>query len=381
MLKINLLGRPTLERDGEEIAPKGRKAWGLLAYLLCSGAPASREQLTSLLFADADDPLGALRWNLAELRRCLGPRTALKGDVLALELPPGSIVDVNVLRAGTWAESIELSGLGRDLLERMDYPTCPGFEAWLLNQRRHHQAAGEAALREGALALLGAGQAQRAIDVATQLVAIDPLVEEYQALLIRTYASAGDKQGATRQLSAATEMFRRELGVEPSEALANAASIVEGSSTVTPAMGAGAARAQLDAGRAAIDAGALEAGLECFRRSAAEAHGIGDLALKTGALFELGSALVHSGRFALMEEGSAALHEVLSLCERTGQRSLVSAAHREIAWREFLAGRYARAEFWVESGREFAAEDSAQLAALESVLGICKKDTAFYPER
>lgn len=380
MLKIHLLGRPSLERDGHSVAPKGRKVWGLLAYLLCSGAPAPREQIASLLFADADDPLGALRWNLAELRRSLGISDALKGDLLELELPSGSVVDVKVLPAGTWAEAIELPGLGRDLLERMDYPACPGFEAWLLNQRRHYQAAGEAALREGALALLGAGQADRAIDLATRLVAIDPLIEEYQALLIRAYASAGDKQGAARQLSAATEMFRRELAIEPGEALTSAASIVEGSSTVRPAMGTGAARAQLDAGRAAIDAGALDAGLECFRRAAAEAHGVGDLPLKAEALFELGSALVHSGRIALMEEGSAALHEVLSLCERTGQRSLIAAAHSEIAWREFLAGRYARAEHWAESGREAAAEDKAQLATIESVLGMCNKDTAFYPE-
>ena len=380
MLKINLLGRPSLEHDGEEVAPKGRKVWGLLAYLVCSGAPVAREQIASLLFADADDPLGTLRWNLAELRRSLRSPDVLKGDVLGLDLPPGTVVDVNVLVTGTWSESIELPGLGRDLLERMDYPACPGFEAWLLNQRRHYQAAGEAALREGALALLGAGQAQRAIDVATRLVAIDPLVEEYQALLIRAYASAGDKQGAARQLTAATELFRRELGVEPGDALTEAASIVAGSSTVRPVMGTGAARAQIDAGRAAINAGALDAGLECFRRAAAEAHGIGDLPLKVEALYELGSALVHSGRVALMEEGSAALHEVLSLGQNTGQNALIAAAHREIAWREFLAGRYARSEFWLEAGKGFAEDNPAELAAIESALGICKNDTAFYPE-
>ena len=379
-LTIHLLGKPKIELEGGEVAPKGRKAWGLLAYLLCAGGPVAREQLTSLLFADADDPFATLRWNLAELRRCLGLGDILKGDLLTLQLPVGSMVDVKMLPAGTWAECIKLPGLGRNLLERLDYASCPGFEAWLLNQRRHYLAAGEAVLREAALALLGAGEAQRAIDIATRLVAIEPLSEEYQALLIRSYASAGDQESAARQLAACTELLKRELGIEPGYVVTKAASIGEGSSTTRPAMGAGAAKAQIDAGKAAVDAGALDAGLECFRRAAAEAHALGDLALKAESLFAMGSALVHSGRIAYQEEGSAALHEVLSLCARTGQGELIAGAHREIAWGEFLAGRYGRAEYWIDAGREYAEKDRAEMAAYESVLGICKKDTADYPE-
>ena len=61
MLTIRLLGKPTLARRGRPIkAPRGIKAWGLLAYLLLARYPASRRQLSSLLFPAADDPLGAL---------------------------------------------------------------------------------------------------------------------------------------------------------------------------------------------------------------------------------------------------------------------------------------------------------------------------------
>ena len=78
-LAIHLLGRPHLERDSESVAgPRGHKAWGLLAYLMLSRVRnPSREHLAELLFAGADDPLGSLRWNLAELRRALGPATLL----------------------------------------------------------------------------------------------------------------------------------------------------------------------------------------------------------------------------------------------------------------------------------------------------------------
>jgi DNA-binding SARP family transcriptional activator len=379
-LKIELLGRPSLERDGRQVAPKGRKAWGLLAYLLCAGAPAGREQLASLLFADADDPLGTLRWNLAELRRSLGLSESMRGDLISLGLPPSSSVDITVLARGTWAEGIGLNGLGRDLLEGMDFPTSPGFEAWLLNERRHFQAAGEAVLREATMSLLGAGEGERAIDMATKLVALDPLAEEYQALLIRCYAAVGDLQSATRQVAACTELFKRELGVEPGEMVMNAARVSAGSATITPVLGAGAARAQLDAGKAAIDAGVLGAGLECLRRAAAEGHALGDLPLKAEALFAMGSALAHSARVPLQEEGAAALHEVMSLCERTGQTPIAAGARREMAWLDFLAGRYSRAEYWLAEGEAIVVDDLAERAAIQSVFGICKNDTAYYED-
>jgi DNA-binding SARP family transcriptional activator len=377
---IQLLGKPSVHLDGEPVAAKGRKVWALLAYLASTEAEVGREQLASLLFADADDPLGAVRWNLAELRRLLGSPNLLKGDRLTLSLPPGSVVDLRVLTAGTWAEAIEVPGLGRDLLEGMDFPSSPAFDAWLLNERRHLKGASEAALREAALSQLAIGNGESAIDLATRLVALDPLREDYQALLIRSYATAGNGEGAARQLAACIELFRRELGVEPGPAVTTAAHVARGSATVAPAMGSAAARAQLDAGKAAIDAGALEAGLECLRRATAEAHACGDLSLKAEALFAMGFALVHSGRRAMHDEGAAALHEAIAIGERTGDASVAASAHRELAWPEILAGRYGRAEILLNRARELSEGDAKEEAAALSVLGMCLTDVARYEE-
>jgi DNA-binding SARP family transcriptional activator len=379
-LSVHLLGRPSVDVDGERVAARGRKVWALLAYLASTEAEVGREQLAALLFADADDPLGALRWNLAELRRLLRSPSILKGDRLTLSLPPGSVVDVRLLSAGTWAEAIEVPGLGRDLLEGMDFPSSPAFEAWLLNERRHLKGGSEAVLREAALSQLAIGNGESAIDLATRLVALDPLREDYQALLIRTYATAGDNEGAGRQLAACIELFRKELGVEPGIAVSSAAQVAPGSATVAPAMGSAAARAQLDAGKAAIDAGALEAGLECLRRATAEAHACGDLSLKANALFAMGSALVHSGRRAMQDEGAAALHETIAICERTGDGLLAAAAHRELAWPEVLSGRYGRAEIILRRARELSQGDEQEEAAVLSVLGMCLTDVARYGE-
>src|SRR4029453_14541915 len=90
-LSIRLLGPPALERDGRSVAaPRGGKAWAVLAYLLLAERPPGRRQLAELLFGDADDPLGALRWTLAELRRALGQPGLFGGDPVATAVGPAA---------------------------------------------------------------------------------------------------------------------------------------------------------------------------------------------------------------------------------------------------------------------------------------------------
>lgn len=380
-LSIYLLGKPAIERNGSAAPPaKGRKAWALLAYLLLSETENTREQLASLLFSDADDPLRALRWNLTELRRLLDSPQMFRGEQIRVELPPGSFVDIRVLKSGTWVEAVELSGLGRDLLEGMDFPSSAAFEAWLLNQRRYLKGTAEAVLHEAALARLGSGKTESAIDLAARLVAIDPLQESYQGLLIRSYAAAGDESSAARQTAACIELFRRELGVEPGPSVTSAAKVSAASATISPVGGVAGARAQLEAGEAAIKAGALDPGLQCLRRAAAEAHSLGDVGLKVRTLFALGSALAHCGR-GKQDEAATALHEVVAMTERTGRNSVLrAAAHRELAWVELLAARYGRAETWLKQALPLAADDHAEQAAIYFVLGMGLTEAGRYIE-
>ena len=378
MLTVRLLGQPAIERDGASHAgPRGHKAWGLLAYLLLAETPPSRDWLVGLLFPDADDPLAALRWNLAELRRRLGDRGLFGGDPIRRDLPPGIVVDVHLLRSGSWVEGSRLPGLGRELLEGIDFSRTPAFDAWLLNERRYAATLGGAILREAALARLGLGQPVEAIAVATRLVELDPLDEENQALLVRAYAAAGDQAGAARQLEAAVDLLRRELGVEPGPSLRSAGRATPGSPTAPVAVGRAAALAQLEAGETAVRAGALEAGLECLRRAIAEADACGDLKLKSRALFVFGSTLVHAGRNRV-DEGATALHEMLSIAEQVGTAGTLAAAHRELAWPEFLAARYARAEAWLGRAAELADGDPAERASISTVLGMVLTEVGRY---
>ena len=105
-LAIYLLGKPRVERGDSVVpAPRGQKVWALLGYLLRSGTAVSRRHLAELLFADAEDPQAALRWNLSELRKLLGV-SGLTGDMLRLEPDPSTYVDVHALAQATWSQAL-----------------------------------------------------------------------------------------------------------------------------------------------------------------------------------------------------------------------------------------------------------------------------------
>lgn len=375
-LAIHLLGPPRVERGGSPLpAPRGHKVWGLLAYLIRSETPVSRKHLAGLLFEDAEDPLAALRWNLSELRRLLGS-AELRGELIALPPVAASYVDLNVVLSGSWAQALGVPGLDNELLEGMNFSGSPAFEVWLATERRHLQAAAEAVLREAAQARMAAGAMAEAATLAGRLVRHNPLDENYQALLVRSLAAAGDGVGAARQAAACRELFQRELGVQPGATLDAALRTLTAVPTARPATGRAAALAQLEAGEAAIGAGALDAGLQCLRRAIVEADATGDAALRARTRVALGGALVHAAR-GRDEEGATALHEALEV-GRDVSPVLAAAACRELGYVEFLRGRYERTLAWLERARPLAGEDRAELARIATVYGAALSDTAHY---
>ena len=81
MVRIRLLGPPTIERDGQPVRPpRGGKSWALLCYLLLAERPPSRTHLAELLFTEANDPLGALRWTLLNVPASVVRRIRLPAD-------------------------------------------------------------------------------------------------------------------------------------------------------------------------------------------------------------------------------------------------------------------------------------------------------------
>lgn len=377
MLTIRLLGPPAIERDGRPApSPRGRKAWALLCYVLLAERPPGRKHLAELLFGEADDPLGALRWSLAELRRALGLPGVLHGDPVRTRFGDDASVDVHQL-THDYAEATPLLDIGGELLEGLHLTSCLEFESWLLVERHKVSTTVEARLRQAAVALLATGRAVDAIAYASHAVARNPLEEGNHELLVRSLAMSGDRTAALRQIAVCEDTLRRELGLEASPALREAATAGLRSPMVPALSGRAAAASQLEAGRAAIVAGAVEAGLQCLRLAVAEADRCRDAALQGRALVALGAALVHSVR-GRDEEGAVVLHEAIQLAARTGDRATAVTAHRELGFIEVQAGRRDTADTWL-SKAQVLAETDQELAAVLGVRGMNASDRADYP--
>jgi DNA-binding SARP family transcriptional activator len=373
-----LLGAPRIDRDGEPGAgPRGNKAWALLAYLLLSRQPPSRRKLAELLFSEADDPLGALRWSLAQLRQALQQPGALKGDPVELALGPGTEIDLRRLRSVGLPEGDEIEALTGELLEGMTFATSPAFEGWLAVERRQAAATAQALLLERAQAELGAGHPGTAARLATRLLELNALEEGHHELLIRSLVATGDKSAALASVEACEKLLRRELGAPPSSRLR--AIVPADESGLRPTvLGAPAARGQLEAGKAAIAAGAVDAGLDSLRRACAASGSCGDDYLSARAQLALGSALVHSMR--AYGEAAVALQRAADVAHRIGAQGIAATAHRELGFVDVQAGRRERAEAWLAQAVEEAAGSDEELASIASVRGMSLSDAARYEE-
>lgn len=372
---IRLLGPPVIEHDGRPIrAPRGRKAWALLAYVLLADRPPSRQRLAELFFADAEDPLGALRWTLAELRRTLGRPDVFTGDPVVGNVP-GEAVDVQML-TDELADPAPLLEARGELLEGVYLAACPEVESWLAVERHRVSARLETRLRQAAVTLLAAGRAPDAVPYAARVVELNPLEEGNHELLVRSLAMAGDRTAALRQVAAGKDVLMRELGVEASEALTEAASAASDSPRTPPLSGRAAALSQLDAGRAAIVAGAVDAGIQCLRRAVAEAARCRDQQLQARTLTALGAALVHAVR-GRDEEGALVLQEAIRFATAAGDRVTVVVCNRELGFVEVQAGRRAAARAWLSAAQDLA-ETDAELAGILGVRGQNASDEADY---
>src|SRR2546428_11574508 len=109
-------------------------------------------------------------------------------------------------------------------------------------------------------------------------------------------------------------------------------------------VGAATARAQLEAGKAAIGVGAVDVGLESLRHACVAAESCKDDYLHARAQLALGSALVHGMR--AYGEAAVALHRAADLAHRIGANAIAATAHRELGFVDVQAGRGERSGGW-----------------------------------
>lgn len=374
---MRLLGRPQVEADEvDEVdgqlhprrhpQPRGQKSWAVLARVALSQRAPTRRQLAAELFDDAEDPLGALRWTLADIRRAVDRHDVLRGDPVGL--PDDVWVDARLLAAGT----LPVEEVGAVLLEGVDLRGCPGFDTWLLLARSHAAARAREELRAAALDLLSRERAEDAVRIAHRAAVLDPLDEDAQELFVRSLVAAGYEGQAALHLTGCLAAFAA-AGLEPSPALRSAARRREVHRTGVRA--ATVAISLLRAGNAALAAGAPDAGVDTLRRAVEEAERARDRVVLADALHALGRALVHSVR-GYDGEGAVVLHRALGLVREQGRPSVEGDVLRELGFVDVQAGRHTSAGRALTAARVQAdlADDDALRAGVLALEGMNSAD-------
>jgi DNA-binding SARP family transcriptional activator len=369
---VRLLGPPTIERDGiPRAGPRGMKTWALLGYLVSSRAPVSRQHLAELLFSDAQDPMGALRWVLAELRRTLGTPEAFRGDPLTTRIPDLRVDvcdiaagDHDAVRftAGTFLDGIHLDG-------------CAAFESWLVVERYRWSAEQEARVRAAADSAFAQREYADAVELAARAVALNVLDQGHHELLVRSLVASGDRRGALRQIAVCEDVFQRELGRRPTASL-RAAAETSPAATSAPSPHRADAESQLELGQAAVAAGAMQTGIDALQLAVTLASGPGHQHLHARALLALGGALIHAVR-GQDGEGATVLLEALQLAREVGDRAIAMTACRELGFVEVQAGRRPTAAEWLRHATELA-ETEAERAAILALQAMNAADTGLH---
>jgi class 3 adenylate cyclase/tetratricopeptide (TPR) repeat protein len=141
--EIRVLGNFAVLRDGVAVSlPQSRKTRALLAYLSVLGTPQRRERLCELFWDLPNDPRGALRWSLSQLRQSLNTdgKTRLEADRNNAGIKKGSLsLDYDMIRGlapnavdALPTEKIEkiAAAFSGPFLADLYLPHCAGFEAW-----------------------------------------------------------------------------------------------------------------------------------------------------------------------------------------------------------------------------------------------------------
>jgi DNA-binding SARP family transcriptional activator len=243
MKRVYLFGIPQYEQDGIKIQISRRKSIALLAYLVVTGKPQSRDYLASLFYPehDASGARSNLRRDLFELKLSIGEAILhIERELVGLTLSAELWVDVNEFRGQIeqarqhrhmqpGAEQAPVcvdcyQGLTQaaslystDFMAGFSLPGSREFEEWQFFQAQTlRQALAEA------LQLLIQWHSDRdeyapATLYARRWLTLDPLHEPAHRRLMSLYAQSGQQAAALRQFQECVRSLRNELGAEPDQ--------------------------------------------------------------------------------------------------------------------------------------------------------------------
>jgi predicted ATPase/DNA-binding SARP family transcriptional activator len=237
-LALYLLGPPRIQRDGQPVEVRRRKAVALLAYLAVTAQGHSRDALATLFWPEHDQSRAraGLRRTLASLKKGLGEGwLEVDRENVGLNSNTELWLDVEAFQdrlaaCGTHghpaqemcpdclpllAEAVEL--YCDDFLAGFTLRDSPAFDEWQFFQSESLRGGMASALERLMHGHRERGEYQPAIAYARRWLALDPLHEPAHRCLMRLYARSDQRAAALRQYAECERILQEELGVSPED--------------------------------------------------------------------------------------------------------------------------------------------------------------------
>ena len=236
--RLNLFGDFSLStRDGTVVEGLGRKARGIIAYLVLTRGFACRNELANLLWSDraVEQARASLRQTCYELRLSLPetnpPLMAFGRDDIVIDR--GQLVtDVDPVGLGDC--DLSAPDPARATLLRDLTAISTAFDEWLMIERVRRATARRHAAIETARNALTARRWREAQQVASRLLAYDPTDAEAVQISVRAFSGAGDDSASHPRHAPA---MRHRLGAVPcAETTGRSEPVGSGRPELTPSL-------------------------------------------------------------------------------------------------------------------------------------------------
>ena len=217
-LKLTLLGQPNLQQNGQPIELKSRKGWALLAYLILTPTPVSRETVATLFWPE-HDPTAARR-NLRRLLYTLNqsplqPYLQTPNDLITLQWT-GEIDVAQFLTSiaqEEWGTAVSL--YQGELLTAIHISDSNPFETWLTAQREQLRQKMLHALTALTDSHLTSNNFTAAETTVRHQLSLDNWNEHYWRRLMTILAHHGRPAQALAAFQTCRQLLKKELNTPP----------------------------------------------------------------------------------------------------------------------------------------------------------------------
>lgn len=213
-VKINLLGYPSIELDGQKVNFPYKKVEGFL-YYLCVKKSVTREEIICLLWGDEDETTGKkkLRDAVYQVRRLLDKDILITSGHTGIILNPGYDVEID------WDHVFEEGAQIRPgiFLEHFFIKNSYEFEEWTEAVRKDYGQKISVKARKQLLEAREKGDVSQIQEYSNILIRNDPYNEELYFEIMSMYAESGNYTMAIRLYYDLQKVFQEELEVVPSQ--------------------------------------------------------------------------------------------------------------------------------------------------------------------